>query len=72
MQSHPRVHHLRQFSDAQPFLQGTESLSLGGLGILTTNPVPGAAQGFQLGGRTIHRIVETNKIQLEGAFRQQS
>ena len=33
-------------SDAQPFLQGTESLSSGGLGILTTTPVPVSAQGL--------------------------
>ena len=33
-------------SDAQPFLQGTESLSLGGLGILTTTPIPVSAQGL--------------------------
>jgi len=35
-----------QLSDVQPYLQGTESLTLGGLGILTTTPIPVAAQGL--------------------------
>ena len=35
-----------QLSDVQPYLQGTESLTLGGLGILTTTPIPVVAQGL--------------------------
>ena len=35
-----------QLSDVQPYLQGTESLTLGGLGILTTTPIPVTAQGL--------------------------
>ena len=33
-------------SDAAPYLQGTESLSLGGLALLTTAPVPQSTQGL--------------------------